>query len=460
MLREAGNIINEGLELTLELLEFVRDNGYYISLKNGDYSKIKPKRNHLPYNLDLLKGVNDLYLAGELYMPDYIHCFNLGTVGIIQQAFKKNGMKSLTKHESLALYGDRTNDKRFETNIKFYGCKCPLQNPEVGAKADEAMMASYGVKRIAQSPGYHERMRQYWLNKIGVDHPMKHPDYKNKQQQTCMKRIGYASIFEAPWFREHTKSVNLANLGVENPMLNPEIAKKSRDNKRAKDTRFAEMERLAELSKNDESYTTQLKLFIRENFGSAKQLEFFRKYDLHEERKFLPEEMISEILDGFEIEYIHNAKKAHGVRREGGSLHELDFWIPSLRLGIEVNGLAFHSTDFHPHGLPKTADYHNNKLKSFLDSDIKLISFTDYEIYKFREVVIEIIKCSIGLSNIENLESLESFDEFIKFNEIEDIRKSLNYNLYENFDTFELRPRFIYFSGRVWEYWDNGVLKC
>lgn len=459
MLRGHGNIIDEGLELTLELLEFIRDNGYYLSLKTGDYTKVKPKRNHLPYNLDLLKEVNDLYLAGELYMPDFIHCFNLGTVGIIQQAFKKNGMKSLTKHESLDLYGDRTNAKREETNLAFYGCKCALQNPEVDKKAEASMFANHGVRYMAQSPEHQEQMRLYWMDKIGVDHPMKLQEHKDKVKQTNLKRIGYANIFEAPWFREQVKNTNLANLGVENPMQNPEIAKKSRDNKRANDTRFAEMFKLAELAKTDESYTTQLKLFIRENFGSTKQLEFFRKFNLHDERQFLPEAIISEVLDGFGVEYIHNAKKAHGVRRENGSLHELDFWIPSLNLGIEVNGLAFHSTDFHPHGKPKTEDYHNNKLKSFLDSDIKLISFTDYEIYKFREVVVEIIKCSIGLSNIENLEKLDGFDEFIKFNEIEDIRKSLNYNLYDNFDTFELRPRFIYFSGRVWEYWDNGVLK-
>ena len=458
MLKEFGNIIDEKLELTLELLDFIKDNDYYLSLKTGDYSKGKPKRNHLPYNLDLLKCVNDLYLAGKLYMPDYIHCFNLGTVGIIQQAFKKNGMKSLTKHESLALYGDRTNDKRFETNIKSYGCKCPLQNPEVGAKADETMLLNHGVKRIAQSPEYQERRRQYWLDKIGVDHHMKHPYYSDMVKQTNLKQIGYANIFEAPWFREQVKRTNLVNLGVENPMQNPEIAKKSRDNKRANDTRFAEMFRLAELAKNDESYITQLKLFIRENFGSAKQLEFFREFNLHEERRFIPETIISEILDGFGVEYIHNAKKAHGVRRESGSYHELDFWIPSLKLGIEVNGLAYHSTDYHPHGKPKSTDYHNNKLKSFLEGDIRLLSFTDFEILKFRKTVIEIIKCNIGLSNIENLETLDSFDEFIKFNEIDDVRKSLNYNLFENFDAFELRPRFIYFSGRVWEYWDNGVL--
>lgn len=458
MLRDSGNIIDERIELTLELLEFVRNNNYYLSLKTGAYSKIKPKQNHLPYNLELLKAVNYLYLAGKLYMPDFIHCFNLGTVGIIQQAFKKNGMKSLTKRESIALYGDRINSKRFETNYEFYGCKCTLQNPEVRAKADETMIAFHGVKNIAQSPEHQMRRRQYWIDKIGVDHHMKHPTSVNNMKQTNLKRIGYATVFEAPWFADKAKETHLENLGVENPMQNSEIAKKSRDNKRANDTRFAEMFKLAELAENDESYKTQLKLFIRENFGSAKQLEFFRKFNLHEERRFLPEVMISEILDSFKIEYIHNAKKAHGVRRESGSLHELDFWIPSLRLGIEVNGLAFHSTDFHPHDLPKTADYHNNKLKSFLESDIKLISFTDYEIYKFREVVIEIIKCSIGLSNIENIERVGSFDEFIKFNEIEDIRKSLNYNLYGNFDAFELRPRFIYFSGRVWEYWDNGVL--
>ena len=459
MLKESGNIIDEKLELTLELLDFIKDNNYYLSLKTGDYSKTKPKQNHLPYNLDLLKIINDLYLAGNLYMPDYINCFNLGTVGIIQQAFKKNGMKSLTKRESLDLYGDKTNAKREETNLVVYGCTCSLQNPEVDKKAAASMMLNHGVRRIAQSPEYQERRRQYWLDKIGVDHPMKHQKYKDKQRQTNMKRIGYANVFEAPWFSEKAGATHLEKLGVVNPMQNPEIAKKSRDNKRANDTRFAEMFRLAELAKTDESYATQLKLFIRENFGSAKQLEFFREFNLHEERQFVPEVMIAEILDGFGVEYIHNAKKAHGVRRESGSLHELDFWIPSLRLGIEVNGLAFHSTDFHPHGLPKTADYHNNKLKSFIDSDIKLISFTDYEIYKFRKVVIEIIKCSIGLSNIEKLEMVDGFDEFIKFNEIEDIRKSLNYNLYENFDTFELRPRFIYFSGRVWEYWDNGVLK-
>lgn len=70
---------------------------------------------------------------------------------------------------------------------------------------------------------------------------------------------------------------------------------------------------------------------------------------------------------------------------------EIDIYIPSKKIGIEVNGLYWHSEQF------KTKQYHRQK--KFDLENVRLIQITDYQWIKRKDICKSIIINSLGLSN-------------------------------------------------------------
>ena len=101
MLKESGNLIEEGIPISKELLNFAKANNYKISLKSGDYRKEPiPTTKGQKYNLDLITIVSELYRSGNLYLADYVDMFGISKLDDLSQVFKKNGLKMLTRKET------------------------------------------------------------------------------------------------------------------------------------------------------------------------------------------------------------------------------------------------------------------------------------------------------------------------------------------------------------------------
>ena len=73
---------------------------------------------------------------------------------------------------------------------------------------------------------------------------------------------------------------------------------------------------------------------------------------------------------------------------------EIDSFIPSLEIGIEVDGVYWHSE-----GKGKGRDYHINKKKYFSEHGIELMQFLDIEIENKSEIVRSMIKNKLGLND-------------------------------------------------------------
>ena len=116
MLNESGNLLEENIPLTKDLLDFAKANNYKISLKTGAYQKepISTTRGQ-KYNLDLLSAVHHLYYAGLLYLADFIEMFGITKLDDLAQIFKKNGLKMLTRKEVQELYGDQIKQRAANT---------------------------------------------------------------------------------------------------------------------------------------------------------------------------------------------------------------------------------------------------------------------------------------------------------------------------------------------------------
>lgn len=93
-------------------------------------------------------------------------------------------------------------------------------------------------------------------------------------------------------------------------------------------------------------------------------------------RNTAPDRFIKEILDEYDIDYLKNDKAII-------SPYEIDFLIPSLNLGIEVNGNYWHS-EF---SCGKGKDYHISKTKKAHDKGIKLVQIFEDEIINKPEIV-------------------------------------------------------------------------
>ena len=116
MLNESGNLIEENIPITKELLDFAKANNYKISLKTGDYQKepiltTKGQR----YNKDLVAAVHQLYHTGNLYLTDYFEIFGFSKLDGLTQVIKTCGFKLLTRKETQNLYGDQIKQRSAET---------------------------------------------------------------------------------------------------------------------------------------------------------------------------------------------------------------------------------------------------------------------------------------------------------------------------------------------------------
>lgn len=95
---------------------------------------------------------------------------------------------------------------------------------------------------------------------------------------------------------------------------------------------------------------------------------------------------ITNYLDEMNIEYVENTRSLI-------SPYEIDIFIPSVRLGIEINGCFWHSEL-----MGKDASYHLTKTNMCKAVDIKLLQFFDDEVdYKF-EAVKSIISSNLKLN--------------------------------------------------------------
>ena len=138
--------------------------------------------------------------------------------------------------------------------------------------------------------------------------------------------------------------------------------------------------------------------------------------------------LLKNILDEYNIKYIQNDRNIINPK-------ELDFYLPEYKLGIEVNGIYWHS---EKNG--KDKNYHYNKYTKCEEQGIQLLQFWDFEINNKHDIVKSMIlsktkltnkimarKCKIVLPDIKEEQ------EFLNRNHIQeyirsDYRIGLEYN--------------------------------
>nr|DAQ14776.1 MAG TPA: endonuclease-like protein [Caudoviricetes sp.] len=454
MLNESGNLIEENIPITKDLLDFAKANNYKISLKTGEYRKEPiPTTRGQRYNKELICIVHQLYYTGNLYLTDYFEIFGFAKLDGLTQAIKQCGFKLLTRKEAQELYGEQIQQRTAETNMNAYGCKAPTQNPAVVELGRQTCLRKFKVDNYFKSVVFQAQKRKTMLRKYKVEHSMQNPESRAKAMATWKANFKLEEdgvwITSIPAVRENIRSSLLESCGAESFVQSEEF-RKIMDQK---DPRFSKIREF----KANNTDPAEIIEFVTENYSPGQAFNYLKELGIKQPTNYLTEVKLCSLLDSLGIEYIHNAKKDHQVRNANNEYYELDAYIPGLKLGIELNGLAHHSVNIARYGNTKTPEYHFEKFKAFRESGILMISFTDYEQDHFTEDYINIIKLHLGLLNKEDFRVSE---EFLEFNQISSIEESLNYGLFDdsqftgNFEDHQ-HQRFI----EDFEYWDCGIIR-
>ena len=327
---------------------------------------------------------------------------------------KSSNRHKLCSSECETLYtksGER-NDKRMNTliqnNLKKYGVESIFSLEEVKEKSKKTRLKKYGHEYFNNN----EIAKQTKLNKYGT------LDFSDKAKQTKLKKYGTLNVNDKS---NQTKLKKYGSLDFSKKANETKIKKygtcdftdKTRKTTIEKYGSYSKILLKKSFKRLEEKYSSIVKFLFSENEYVG--VNEYKKYQFeclrcsnifvddmcngsspicricnpitsnisNEEKEILS--YIKTIYDGEIIENDRNTLSGQ----------EIDILIPRLNLGIEYNGIYWHSELVGG----KNKHYHLNKTKLSLDKNIQLMHIWDWEWQCKQDIIKSILLSKIGKSN-------------------------------------------------------------
>lgn len=313
-------------------------------------------------------------------------------------------------------FSSKTIQKKIrQTNLEKYGHENPNQVPEIQAKARATNLERYGVEVVTKSEDIKKKIRETNLERYGVTTPLASPELRAKGRETCLERYGseHPQVQKA-WARVRAE--------------NPEVLDICNDPETGTTIYTCACPHPNSCTKcTEKTYKVSSVIFASRKYNNT---DTEKCTVLLPVKSFIstPELVVRGWLDELGIEYITNTRSII-------SPHEIDIYIPSHQIGIEVNGCYWHSD------LVRTnPDYHINKFRDAQEAGIRLYQiWEDWLVHK-PDIIKSMLTNWLGL-NVHHLGARECVlkevgsdeaKEFLDRNHIQgSTRASVNLGLYD-----------------------------
>ena len=297
------------------------------------------------------------------------------------------------------------------TNLEKYGVENISQSSETKVKVKNTNLEKFGVEYASQNQDIKNKTKNTNLEKFGVEYASQNQETKIKTKNTNLEKFGFEYASQNQDIRNKTKNTNLEKFGVEHVLQNKAIHTKKKKTCLEKfGFEYASQnQEIKEKIKN-----TNNKLFNSDFFYQSEQSKNYKiigshinykrylgnnislfKCDLNKDHVFetnsdnfhsrikqnnplcticYPIGNSRSIKEELIYEYIKSIYLGKIIQSYRDGL-EIDIYLPELNIGIEFNGLYWHSNKF------KENDYHINKLNYFKERkiDIKIIYEDDFD---------------------------------------------------------------------------------
>lgn len=319
----------------------------------------------------------------------YIEKYGVDHISKLDEIKEKKRNSSIIKYGTdCPLQNDDIKQKIKTTNLHKYGTLYTNQNEDVRLKIHNTNILKYGCKSPLGCKAIKDKIRQILIDKYGVKNPMNNKDIYNKSIITNNLKYGCDSPLQNKliYFKQRQTLKN--RYGHEHPLQVPEIK-----NKYCSDRLFSffnyllTSDRLNNICKpnfNIEEYngvyTEHEWICNKCNNVFKDKLEFGR---IPRCLKCYPKnagtsKYEKEIYDFCSV-YFNDVELNNRSILDG---KEIDVYIPSIKLGIEFNGLYWHreTTEITP-------NYHLNKTNLAKSKGVQLIHIFEDEWIEKQDIV-------------------------------------------------------------------------
>lgn len=349
---------------------------------------------------------------------------NLNKYGV-EYPQQSDVIKEKTKKTYLNKYGvshhlklKTQQEKQKNTLLNNYGVDNPMKSNSVKSKMKQTLMNKYGVDSYSKTDEFKDKIKNINQIKYGVDHSFSSETIKDKILNTNMNKYGCSSFTLTPEFIEKVKITKknrygddrynnrlkaknscLLKYGVDNVSKSLVTINKIREtvNNEYK-LKYSTLLNINpdDIIINNSSVIVNKYCDKHNSFEITKSLLYSRLiFNKHEnicticnpiaKNTSILENELKLFVKSLNIELIENDTT---ILKNG---QEIDIYLPTKKLGIEFNGIFWHSNLF------KEKKYHLNKTNECEANGIQLLHIFDDEwIYK-KNIVKSIIKSKVGI---------------------------------------------------------------
>jgi len=349
---------------------------------------------------------------------------NVSNVPEVNQ-FKRDAWKKKSKEEIKEITKNRQ-----ETLLENFGVIIPCRNEEIKEKVKQTNLERYGVTTFLNIEscrqktintiknnieGILEKRKETNLEKYGTEHSFQSEIVKEKSKKTHIRNLGVDNPAKSKMIQQKIINTNIQKFGTERPLQNIDIQQKMIDTLKNK-YNVSNVSQIESVKKEKQQKffnilisSDRLKNHYIPNFDVKTYSDCFEYY----EWKCLKCNTIFEycisngriprcptcypVTQSLSEHSIIDLCKKHfdTVYERSRNLippYEVDVFIPDIRLGIEYNGLYWHSEL----GGNKDREYHQNKLLLALQNNIQLIQIFEDEFRDKQDIVESIILNKFG----------------------------------------------------------------
>jgi len=331
----------------------------------------------------------------------------------VRLGYRKFCSKSCSNKSSLI------KEKKKQKNREKYGVDHPMKDNKYRENYNSKILEKYGVSNISQSQEIKNKKTNTLIENYGVTHQLKSNEIKNKIVDSNLRNWGVDNVSKSKIVSNTKKDTMQKKWGVdygfESDIIKDRIKKTinekygvdyyvtSHENKLRIKTQMDEKRKLFWAEKLNIT-VDDIKINYNEititNYCKTHNKFQINRYNLYNrvivggfenicilcnpisENSSIKENELRNFINN-ELNIYTNKIKINGK--------EIDIYIPSHKIGIEFNGLYWHS-DLH-----KDSNYHFNKTKDCEEQGIQLLHvFEDEWIFR-KEIVKSIINSKLGL---------------------------------------------------------------
>ena len=222
---------------------------------------------------------------------------------------------------------------------------------------------------------------------------------KLKRSKTNIKKYGFSCVLQNNEIKNKIKKTNIIKYGFDNPSKNINVINKIKNvrNKNVLDDWSIKLNKPNLIIKKLDNDNLEIFNYCdkHESFIIKRQTLYGRYYRQGLSNLCTKCIKLNENISNIEIEIFNYIKNDLNIKCEKYIIEnkEIDIYLPDFKLGIEFDGIYYHSNKF------KDKNYHLNKTNLCEQRDIQLLHIFENEWVNKKEIIKSIIKSKLSIFN-------------------------------------------------------------